>query len=294
MCVGGAGTAQDGVLSQLYGNGVHAYFAGDYAKAHELLSSAISSGSRDPRCYYFRGLSYWKLGRPQEAAADFQQGAKYESGDLNRTYSVARSLERVQGAARMAVEQYRIQARAAALEQAERFRKARYEEINRQERRTVESQAGKGGTEGVAPPEARPADNPFATGSGAAAEKPAVEKPAMPATEKPEAPAETKAPAKAAAPAVSDDPFSGGAAEGKKSAEEPAEESGPKQAPAKKAGAAAGKQGKAAAKAAASDDPFAGDDKAANDKPAEKKAPSQKAAGKSGDQKSEADDPFGQ
>ena len=155
---------------------------------------------------------------------------------MNRTYSVARSLERVQGAARMAVEQYRIQARAAALEQAERFRKARYEEINRQERRTVESQAGKGGTEGVAPPEARPADNPFATGSGAAAEKPAVEKPAMPATEKPEAPAETKAPAKAAAPAVSDDPFSGGAAEGKKSAEEPAEESGPKQAPAKKAG----------------------------------------------------------
>ena len=70
----GQAQAQDGVLSQLYGNGVHAYFAGDYAKAHELLSSAISSGWRDPRCYYFRGLSYWKLGRPQEAAADFQQG----------------------------------------------------------------------------------------------------------------------------------------------------------------------------------------------------------------------------
>ena len=118
--MGGTSAAQDGVLSQLYGNGVHAYFAGDFVKAHDLLSAAISGGSRDPRCYYFRGLSYWRLGRPQEAAADFQQGAKYESGDLNRTYSVAKSLERVQGSARLAVEEYRVQARAAALEQAER------------------------------------------------------------------------------------------------------------------------------------------------------------------------------
>ena len=56
----GQARAQDGVLSQLYGNGVHAYFAGDFVKAHDLLSSAIAGGSRDPRCYYFRGLAYWE------------------------------------------------------------------------------------------------------------------------------------------------------------------------------------------------------------------------------------------
>ena len=30
-------TAQDAVLGQIYGNGVHAYFAQDYLKAHQQL-----------------------------------------------------------------------------------------------------------------------------------------------------------------------------------------------------------------------------------------------------------------
>ena len=136
----------------MYGNGVHAYFAGDYVKAHELLTSAIDAGSHDPRCYYFRGLAYLKLGRPQEAEGDFQQGAKLESADLNRTYNVARSLERVQGPARLEVEEHRAAARMAKLEQDEKIRKQRYEELNREERRALESQVGpppaKGGPEG--------------------------------------------------------------------------------------------------------------------------------------------------
>ena len=153
--------AQDAILGQMYGNGVHAYFAGDYLRAYGFLTKAIEAGSRNPRCYYFRGLAYLNLGRPQEAEGDFQQGAKFETADLNKTYSVAKSLERVQGPARLDLEQYRAAARMAALEQAEKLRKQRYEEMNREERRTLESQVGPpsekpGGAEVAPPPDAKP------------------------------------------------------------------------------------------------------------------------------------------
>jgi len=133
--------AQDAVLQQKYGRGVHAYFAGDAVAAYEQLTSAIQGGSKDPRAYYFRGLAYLKLGRPQEAAVDFQKGAELESSDVNKFYNVAKSLERVQGAPRVTLEHYRIEARMAALEYAERLRKARYEAIRRDEQRVLREQA---------------------------------------------------------------------------------------------------------------------------------------------------------
>ena len=48
--------AQEAVLGQMYGNGVHAYFAQDYLKAHQYFTTAIEGHSQDPRCFYFRGL----------------------------------------------------------------------------------------------------------------------------------------------------------------------------------------------------------------------------------------------
>ena len=47
---------------------------------------------------------------------------------------MSRALERVQGAERTEVENYRVEARMAALEEAERLRKARYEAIQRRVR----------------------------------------------------------------------------------------------------------------------------------------------------------------
>src|SRR5262249_22295814 len=70
--------AQDAVLGQLYGSGVHAYFGQDYAKAYESLTSAIDGKTQDPRAYYFRGLALLKLGRPEAAEGDFKTGAKLE------------------------------------------------------------------------------------------------------------------------------------------------------------------------------------------------------------------------
>jgi hypothetical protein len=139
LCAGSM-FAQDVVLGQKYGLGVHAYFAGDYAKAFEQLTDAIDSGSKDPRAFYFRGLAYLKLGRPAEANLDFQKGADLESRDFNKFYSVAKSLERVQGASRMALENFRVEARMAVYAEAERMRKARYEENQQKEQRVLRSQ----------------------------------------------------------------------------------------------------------------------------------------------------------
>ena len=67
--------AQEAILGQIYGQGVHAYFAGDYTRAYEHLTAAVGAGSRDPRVFYFRGLTHLKLGRQQEAKQDFLLGA---------------------------------------------------------------------------------------------------------------------------------------------------------------------------------------------------------------------------
>ena len=46
---------QDG-LSEIYGQGVHRYFAGDYSGAELLLNQVQASGSEDPRVHYFLGM----------------------------------------------------------------------------------------------------------------------------------------------------------------------------------------------------------------------------------------------
>ena len=91
---------QDAVLSQMYGSGVHAFFAGKYVDAHGYFTSAIEGETNDPRCYYFRGLTYLRLGREEEAKADFQKGAELETADVNKFFRVGRALERIQGSQR--------------------------------------------------------------------------------------------------------------------------------------------------------------------------------------------------
>jgi tetratricopeptide (TPR) repeat protein len=158
--------AQDAVLGQQYGNGVHAYFSGDSKDAYDRLTAAIEGGSKDPRAFYFRGLAYLKLGRPEEAVADFRKGAELESKDVNRFYNVGKALERVQGQARQELETYRVNARMTALEETEKLRKARYEAIQREEERVLREQAiaapEKPVDAGEAAKTADEAKNPFA------------------------------------------------------------------------------------------------------------------------------------
>jgi hypothetical protein len=133
--------AQNSALGELYGHGVHAFNSGQYREAHTLLTRAIDSGSEDPRCYYFRGLSYIKLGRDPEAKQDFATGAELEMADSDRFYNVSKSLERIQGRARTLLEQYRSDARLRNFQAREQKRIDRYERI-RQNRPNVTIQPG--------------------------------------------------------------------------------------------------------------------------------------------------------
>jgi tetratricopeptide (TPR) repeat protein len=115
-------------LAAAYGGGVHAYFAGDYARSHDDLSSAIQGGIDDPRAWYFRGLAALQLGRIDEAEADFTEAAERESRAVGM-WSVSRSLERVQGPERLQLERHRIRARVAALQRDREMVKRRYSGI---------------------------------------------------------------------------------------------------------------------------------------------------------------------
>ncbi len=181
-------SAADAVLEQFYGSGVHAYFSRDYVKAHEYLTTAIDGGTVDPRPFYFRGMAYLKLGRAEEAKLDFQKGATKESRDVNKFYNVSKSLERIQGRARLTLEQHRVVARMAARQEAEKLHKARYEQIRQEEGRLLQQQID----ESPAIPETMPAeepagDEPFGAGpltepadADPFTEEPAAEEPAEP------------------------------------------------------------------------------------------------------------------
>ncbi len=307
--------AQDAILGQMYGNGVHAYFDGDCTKAHRLLTSAIDAGSHDPRCYYFRGLAYIKLGRPQEADDDFKQGAKLETADMNKTYSVAKSLERVQGPARLELEQHRQAARMAALEREEQFQKQRYQQLNTEERRSLEEQVGPapGKSGSPAPPAAVPPGDPFAAPEKStevpekAAAQPAAEQPAEkgaaapakaadnsdPFAEKPEKPAAAEKVEKPAAAEKAEKPAAQAPAKAADEPEQPAAETpaAPAKAVPGKKGSVLGALGHAAEKAALGDK-GPGAAKGAKKAPADKRAADNDAPEKPAADK-DAKNPFG-
>jgi tetratricopeptide (TPR) repeat protein len=126
-------SAQEPVLLEMYGQGVHAYFGGDLNRAFQNLSAAVQGGSRDPRVYYYRGLTYQRLGDSARADADFRQAAELETADADHYFDVGRALERIQGSQRMTLERYRSQARIAAVRRTQEIRRQRYEQLRQAE-----------------------------------------------------------------------------------------------------------------------------------------------------------------
>jgi hypothetical protein len=174
--------ADEILLTELFGNGVHAFNRGDFREAHADLSAAIQEGSADPRAYYFRGLTYLRLGREQEAVADFQKGAEFETGESAGVYSVSRSLERIQGPARQLLERYRSTARLSARKREETQRQTQY-----QKRITAENDVLRKApavnlqpapTDAAPPAAAAGGDNPFETPMPTPAERGGPAKPA--------------------------------------------------------------------------------------------------------------------
>lgn len=196
----GAGSARaidNAILVALYGEGMKAYYAGNHRVAHDTFTQAIEAGSKDPRCYYFRGLSDLRLGREPDAKLDFTKGAELEAIDFDVFFNVSGALQRVQGADRLMLEKYRAEGRKLALKEIEKIRFQHYQ------RMADASAAARGpATTGANPSQpttpsgapsttpAAPADNPFGT------------PPANPAN-----PFGTPAPAPGAAPAPAANPF---------------------------------------------------------------------------------------
>lgn len=99
--------------ADLYGRGVHAYFAGRTAEAETLFSAALAENANDPRILYFRAMARLRLGQSVAARADMTSGAALEARQPGR-YAVGAALARVQGADRLLLERFRQQARTQA------------------------------------------------------------------------------------------------------------------------------------------------------------------------------------
>jgi len=191
---------EEQAISSTYGSGVHSYFAGDYGRSYDILSQAIEAGTGDPRAWYFRGLAALKLGRLDEAEADFSAGARRESENAG-AWGVAKSLERVQGCDRLQLERHRVRARVASLQEDRRRSKLRYLEVETAEPEVLRDRV---------PEMVRPidSDRPFKAVEPGTSDETIPEELAPPADPALEEPSITSAPAaEAVAPADSADPF---------------------------------------------------------------------------------------
>ena len=169
--------AQNAILAEIYGRGVHAFYAGQHQQSYDLLSSAINGGSKDPRAYYFRGIVSTMLGRSYEAESDWRQGATIEAQGQSDP-AIGRSLSRFQGSARLKLEQIRQTARLQALTSAVTRSQIRSNQLQSQAPAAYDSapKATPGAAAAVTPPPAPPADeNPFAGDPSMAAGTPKVE-----------------------------------------------------------------------------------------------------------------------
>ena len=167
------------VLAEVYGRGVHAYYAGRYNDAFNLFTSAIDNGTRDPRAYYFRGIVASQQGRPSEAEADWAEGAKLEAKYGGGSF-VGRSLSRFQGTQRLKLEEIRQQARLEAATESAARSDARMQELGVPASRDPGNQPAAGAAATPPPPApAAPAPaDPFAEGgSSMATGEPEVQSP---------------------------------------------------------------------------------------------------------------------
>ncbi len=172
----GSVAAQDAALVEFYGTGVHHYFAGNPAQAAGDLTAAIDGGTKDPRAYYFRALAEMKLGRQDVAAADMKKGAALESADINQYYPVGKSLERVQGPARLAIERYRAVARVETHQRQQQRDAVRYEQRRHAEEKVLRSPSLAPPPPKPSKPVAQPSDeDPFDDKAAGDEDKPAAD-----------------------------------------------------------------------------------------------------------------------
>lgn len=117
-------------LDQNYGRAVHAFFRGDSLQTQQLLDEVVGAGSQDPRVFYYRGLAASRNGDPDQATADFAEGARLEIAG-KRVVNIGRSLERIQGPLRLEIEKVRLQARLDARSKILEMDRSRYDALQK-------------------------------------------------------------------------------------------------------------------------------------------------------------------
>jgi len=152
----GSANAQDRQLVDLYGQGVHAYYRSDFDAAQKFLELAVEEGSKDPRAYYFLGLSNMVLGNTEEAEVNFTSGAELEL-DGTQSYNIGKALERVQGPERLMLEQFRSDVRTAIYLRRKAWEKKRYDDLKTAEAEVLRDRSKQSDTK---PPVDIPAEDP--------------------------------------------------------------------------------------------------------------------------------------
>ena len=179
----GAAQVKANQLNERYSQGLHAYYAGQWEAAHDAFSEVIKAGFQNPCCHYFRGMVSYQQGDKQSAQQDFHAGAAREANAIRQKFPISKSLERVQGEARVMIERARLQARLTVLQKRLAREKQRYEDLVRNEAKVVRKAApGPGAAEPAIEIKDKAANDPFADGgaglTGSAVEAGATAKPA--------------------------------------------------------------------------------------------------------------------
>lgn len=152
-------SAHDGALTELYGYGVHRYYAGDYAEAQNVLNMVIDAGSEDPRPHYFRGLVQYQQGMQDAAKSDFERAAELEARGKGSS-TISQALQRIQGPVRKEIEMARLMARVAV--QREEAAKKQYSES---QMTPIPTAPSANGANSNLPPGLAPEAKPAAPGS---------------------------------------------------------------------------------------------------------------------------------
>jgi tetratricopeptide (TPR) repeat protein len=95
------------VAEKYYSTGLTHFWTGDYAAAEKDFATAIRFYKDDARFFYYFGLSCWQEGKRTEASEAFQKGNVLELQSRPSSTMINATFERVQGAARKALDQER-------------------------------------------------------------------------------------------------------------------------------------------------------------------------------------------
>lgn len=104
-------------LEPPFGAGYHAFWEGRLHEALEQFTSAIEWAPGEPLNYYYRALTYRRLGCQKEAVTDAESGAFWEfqtvrshwpHNSRSRTSYISDRFERLQGPLRLWIEHYRF------------------------------------------------------------------------------------------------------------------------------------------------------------------------------------------